>query len=149
MKKIAIAADHAGFEMKEYLVGWLGSIGYEVFDFGCYSEEACDYPDVARPLALAVAGGEFERAVAICGSGVGVSIVVNRHAGVRGALCWRPEIAEMSRRHNDANVLCLPGRFIDNDTARACVDLFLSTGFEGGRHLRRIEKIEVGAPTAK
>ncbi len=143
MKKIAIASDHAGFELKEYLVGYLASLDYDVFDFGCYSEEPCDYPDVGHPLAEAVAKGEFERGISVCGSGVGISIVVNRHAGVRGALCWEPEIAELCRRHNDANVLCLPGRFMDNDTARRTVDIFLATGFEGGRHLTRIQKIEL------
>lgn len=143
MKKIAISSDHAGFEMKEFLVGYLSSIGYEVFDFGCYSEEPCDYPDVGHPLAEAVSRGEFERGITVCGSGVGISIVVNRHRGVRGALCWEPTIASLCRKHNDANVLCLPGRFMDNDGARACVDLFLSTEFEGGRHLARVQKIEI------
>ncbi len=143
MRKIAIAADHAGYEMKEYLVGYLESLGYEVFDFGCYSEEACDYPDVGHPLGEAVGRGEFSRGISVCGSGIGISIVVNRHAGVRGALCWMPEIAELCRRHNDANVLCLPSRYMDNDTARHCVELFLTTEFEGGRHERRIKKIEL------
>jgi ribose 5-phosphate isomerase B len=143
MNKIAIAADHAGFEMKEYLVGYLSALGYEVFDFGGYSEAPCDYPDVVHPMAEAVTRGEFERGVAVCGSGIGVSIVANRHAGVRAALCWEPTIAEMSRKHNNANVLCLPGRFVDNDCARRCVDVFLATEFEGGRHLGRVLKIEV------
>ncbi len=142
MKKIAISADHAGFELKEFLTGYLSSIGYEVFDFGCYSEEPCDYPDVGHPLAEAVAKGEFVRGITVCGSGVGISIVVNRHRGVRGALCWTTEIAELCRKHNDANVLCLPGRFMDNDTARQCVDIFLATEFEGGRHLKRVQKID-------
>ncbi len=145
MKKIGIAADHGGYELKEFLVGWLSAQEYEVFDFGCYSEESCDYPDMGHPLAEAVARGEFERGIAICGSGVGISIVINRHAGVRGALCWQPEIATLCRQHNNANVLCLPGRFMDNDTARECARLFLETPFEGGRHERRIEKIELSA----
>lgn len=142
MKKIAVASDHAGFEMKEYLVGYLASLDYDVFDFGCYSEAPCDYPDIGHPLAEAVAGGDFSRAISVCGSGIGISIVINRHKGVRGALCWSPEIAELCRKHNDANVLCLPGRYMDNDTARNCVDLFLKTEFEAGRHLCRIEKID-------
>jgi ribose 5-phosphate isomerase B len=145
MKKIAIASDHAGFELKEFLVGLLSSLDYDVFDFGCYSEEPCDYPDMGHPLADAVAKGEFSCGISVCGSGVGISMVVNRHKGVRGALCWSPEIAELSRKHNDANILCLPGRFMDNDTARQCVDLFLSTEFEGGRHLARVQKIELTA----
>jgi ribose 5-phosphate isomerase B len=143
MKNIAIAADHAGYEMKEFLVGYLASLGYEVFDFGCHSEESCDYPDVGHPLAEAVGRGDFSRGISICGSGVGISMVVNRHAGVRGALCWEPAIVELCRKHNDANVLCLPGRFMDNDTARRCIDLFLATEFEGDRHQRRVEKIEL------
>lgn len=143
MKKIGIAADHAGYEMKEFVVGYLSSLGYDVFDFGCYSEESCDYPDFGHPLAAAVARGEFERGISVCGSGVGISIVVNRHPGVRGALCWEPTIARLCREHNNANVLCLPGRFMDYDVARECVRLFLETPFEGGRHQRRVEKIEL------
>jgi ribose 5-phosphate isomerase B len=142
MKKIAIAADHAGYQLKEFLVGYLASKDYDVFDFGAHSEEPCDYPDVGHPLAEAVARGEFERAVSVCGSGVGISITVNRHKGVRGALCWTPEIAELGRRHNDANVLCLPARFMDNEEACRVVDVFLDTAFEGGRHLTRIQKID-------
>lgn len=142
MKKIAIASDHAGFEMKEFLVGYLDSLGWDVFDFGCHSEASCDYPDVGHPLAEAVAKGDFERGISVCGSGVGISIVINRHRGARGALCWSPEIAELSRKHNNANVLCLPGRFMDNDMATQCVDIFLATEFEGGRHQGRVEKIE-------
>jgi ribose 5-phosphate isomerase B len=118
-------------------------LDYDVFDFGTYSEEPCDYPDVGHPLAEAVARGEFERGISVCGSGVGISIVVNRHAGVRGALCWEPAIAELSRRHNDANVLCLPARFTDNTAACRAVDLFLETPFEGGRQLERIRKIDI------
>lgn len=142
MKKIAIASDHAGFEMKEFLVGYLASLGYDVFDFGCYSEAPCDYPDLGHPLASAISRGEFERGISVCGSGIGISIVVNRHEGVRGALCWEPAIAELSRKHNDANVLCLPARFMDNATACRSVDAFLATEFEGGRHLCRIQKID-------
>jgi ribose 5-phosphate isomerase B len=145
MKKIGIAADHAGYEMKEYLVGYLSSLEYDVFDFGCYSEEPCDYPDVGHPLAEAIASGEFERGISVCGSGVGISMVVNRHAGVRGALCWTPTIARLCREHNNANILCLPGRFMENAMAQECVRLFLETPFEGGRHQRRVGKIELSA----
>jgi ribose 5-phosphate isomerase B len=143
MKKICIAADHAGFQLKEFLVGYLSSKDFEVFDFGCHSEESCDYPDVGHPLAEAVSKGEFERGISVCGSGVGISIVVNKHRGVRGALCWEPEIAKLCRQHNDANVLCLPARFMDNDTAIRCLENFLSTPFEGGRHQKRVDKIEI------
>ena len=148
MKKIAIAADHAGYELKEFLVGYLSSLDYDVHDFGCYSPEPCDYPDLGHPLAETVARGEFERGISVCGSGVGISIVVNRHAGVRGALSWTPEIAELGRRHNDANVLCLPARFMDNAVACRTVDAFLDTAFEGGRHLCRVRKID-GADDGK
>jgi ribose 5-phosphate isomerase B len=143
MKKICIAADHAGYELKEFLVGYLSAHDFEVFDFGCYSEESCDYPDVGHPLGEAVSKGEFERGISVCGSGVGISIVVNKHRGVRGALCWEPEIAKLCRQHNDANVLCLPARFMDNETAVRCLENFLTTEFEGGRHQKRVEKIEL------
>ena len=149
MKKIGIAADHAGFELKEYLVGYLTSLGYEVFDFGCYSEEPCDYPDVGHALGESIAKGELERGISICGSGVGINIVVNKHYGVRAALCWEPEIAELCRRHNNANVLSLPGRFLDNATAEKCVKTFLETEFEGGRHQKRIDKIELKPAACK
>lgn len=142
MKKIGIAGDHAGFQMKEYLVGYLTSLGYEVFDFGCYSEEPCDYPDAGHPLGEAITKGELERGISVCGSGVGINIVANKHFGVRAALCWEPEIAKLCRQHNDANILSLPGRFMDNATAQECVRIFLETEFEGGRHQKRIDKIE-------
>lgn len=149
MKKIGIAGDHAGFQMKEYLVGYLTSLGYEVFDFGCYSEESCDYPDVGHPLGEAITKGELEKGISVCGSGVGINIVVNKHYGVRAALCWEPEIAKLCRQHNNANVLSLPGRFMDNATAQECVKTFLETEFEGGRHQKRIDKIEVGPNPCK
>ncbi|MDR0511215.1 MAG: ribose 5-phosphate isomerase B [Rikenellaceae bacterium] len=143
MKKIAIAGDHAGYELKELLVGWLDSRGYEVFDLGCHSPERCDYPDYGHALAEAVAAGEVECGIGLCGSGIGISITLNRHHGVRAGLCWTVEIAELSRRHNDANVCVLPARFVDNDEAIAIVERFLATTFEGGRHASRIQKIEI------
>ena len=142
MKKIGLASDHAGYEMKEFLVGYLDSLGYDVFDFGCHSPERCDYPDFAHPLAEAVAAKDVESGIALCGSGIGMSITVNRHAGVRGSLCWDVELAELTRQHNDSNILVLPARFIDNTQAVQILDKFLATAFEGGRHIARIEKIE-------
>ena len=143
-KTIGIAADHAGYEMKEFLIGYLATKGYEVLDFGCSSEESCDYADYAHPLAEAIESGEAERGIAICGSGEGMAITLNKHQGIRASLCWLPEIAHITRQHNDSNVAVLPARFIDNGTALAIIDEWLTTEFEaGGRHTRRIAKIAI------
>lgn len=139
---IGIAADHAGVEMKAFLKERLEAQGYEVRDFGAYSRESMDYPDVAHPLAAALWKGEVQTGISICGSGNGIGMTMNRHRGIRAALCWLPEIARLARAHNDANVCSLPARFIDNATAQKIVETFLSTAFEGGRHQRRIEKID-------
>ena len=144
-KKIGIASDHAGYQMKEFLVGYLGAMGYDVHDFGTDSEESMDYPDVAHPLAFAIEQGELPRGIALCGSGEGISITLNKHQGIRAALCWIPEIAELARKHNNANICSLPARFIENDEAARIVEKFLTTGFEGGRHQNRIDKIPVQA----
>ena len=145
MKSIGIACDHAGYDLKEFLVGYLSSKGYEVTDFGTYSDESVDYPDFAHPLAEAVQNGELPQGIGICGSGEGMSMTLNKHRGIRAGLCWRPEIAELIRMHNDANILVLPARFISNDEAMAIVDKYLSTPFEGGRHDRRHAKIHLPA----
>ena len=145
MKTIGIASDHAGYEMKEFLVGYLDSLGYDVHDFGTYTAESVDYPDYMHPLGFAVERGEVTCGIGLCGSGEGASMTLNKHQGIRAALCWLPEIAVMSRKHNDANVLTLPARYIDNTTATQIVDSFLNTEFEGGRHIARIEKIPVQA----
>lgn len=145
MKSIGIACDHAGYDLKEFLVGYLSSKGYEVTDFGTDSDESVDYPDFAHPLAEAVQNGELPQGIGICGSGEGMSMTLNKHRGIRAGLCWRPEIAELIRMHNDANILVLPARFISNDEAMAIVDKYLSTPFEGGRHERRIAKIDLPA----
>ncbi len=141
MKTIAIGCDHAGFELKEYLKERLLSHGYLVKDFGTNSIESVDYPDIIHPLAAAVDKHLFETAVVICGTGLGASMVANKYPGVRAALCWLPEIALLARKHNNANVLALPGRFISPDVAWKVVMAFLSTSFEGGRHERRVNKI--------
>ena len=141
MKKVGLASDHAGFELKEFVKTWLTEKGYPCKDFGTYSTESCDYADYAHPLALAIEAGECGPGVAICGSGEGISMTLNKHQGIRAALCWIPEIASLARQHNDANVIVLPGRFVTNDEAIAMVKTFLNTDFEGGRHQRRIDKV--------
>lgn len=144
MKKIGIACDHAGYDMKELLTGYLAAKGFEIFDFGCNSDESCDYADYAHPLAEALESGEFDRAIGICGSGEGMAITLNKHQKIRASICWIPEIAAITRQHNDSNVLVLPARFIDNDTAIEILEQWLNTPFEsGGRHERRIAKIAV------
>ncbi len=144
MKKIGIASDHAGYEMKEFLVGYLGAMGCEVFDFGTSSPESVDYPDYAHPLAEAVERGEVECGIGLCGSGEGMAMTLNKHRGIRAGLCWDREIASLIRRHNDANVIVFPARFITNDEAAAMIDTFLATEFEGGRHEARVAKIPAG-----
>ena len=141
--KIGICCDHAAYDMKEFLAGDLAAKGFEVLDFGCYSEERCDYPDLAHPMAEALETGEFERAVALCGSGEGMAMTLNKHAGVRAALCWTAEIAALTRGHNDSNIVVLPARFITNEEAIAILDAWLTTPFDGGRHAQRIAKIPI------
>ncbi len=141
MKTIGIAADHAGFEQKEFIKTWLQQQGMDVKDFGTHSSDSMDYPDVAHPLAHAVENDAVEMGVALCGSGQGMAITLNKHAGIRAALCWTPEIACLARNHNNANICVLPARFIDNVAAQHIVQQFLSAAFEGGRHERRVEKI--------
>ncbi len=141
MKKIGIASDHAGYEMKEFLVGYLQAKGCEVFDFGTHSPESVDYPDYAHPLAEAVEQGEVDLGIGLCGSGEGMAMTLNSHQGVRAGLCWIPEVAELIRLHNNANVLVLPARFITNDEAVRLVNTFFETAFEGGRHEQRVAKM--------
>lgn len=143
MKKIGLASDHAGFALKEFVKSWLEEKNYPYKDFGTHSEDSCDYPDYAHQLALAIENGECYKGIAICGSGEGISMTLNKHQGIRAALCWIPEIAHLSRQHNDANVLVMPGRFIDTSMAEAILNEFFSTVFEGGRHQARIDKIPV------
>lgn len=141
MTKISIGADHAGFALKQEIVKFLKSLGHEVQDHGCHSEDRVDYPDFAVMVAKDVQSGKSERGVVICGTGVGVSIAANKFKGIRAASIWSVEAAEMSRKHNDLNVLCLGGRVLDVKTAQAIVKTFLETGFEGGRHGDRLKKI--------
>ena len=141
MKTIGLASDHAGFPIKEYVKNLLISRGIDVKDYGTYSLDSCDYPDFGHALARGMENGECQIGIAVCGSGEGISMTLNKHAIIRAALVWMPEIAALARQHNDANVLVLPGRFVSDEQARQIVDTFLETPYEGGRHQRRIEKI--------
>lgn len=141
MPKIAIGADHAGFDYKQKLKAWLEANGYEVKDFGTHSTESADYPDFAHPVANAVESHAYNLGVLICGSANGVAITANKHQGVRAAICWNEELAGLARQHNNANVICLPARFMEYSVAQQATDRFLHTEFEGGRHERRVEKI--------
>ena len=138
---IGIAADHAGYELKGQLIEYLRGQGHEVKDFGTHSTDSMDYPDVAHPLAESIEKGECEWGIAICGTGNGISMTVNKHAGIRAALCWNTEIAALARQHNNANILSLPARFVSEEEALAMLKIFMATPFEGGRHQRRIDKI--------
>lgn len=139
--KIAIGADHAGFQLKQELIDFLKTLKLEVKDFGTYSDERADYPDFAHPVALAVESLNFNYGILVCGSGNGVNMAANKHQGIRSALCWNVEIAELARLHNDANIIALPSRFITSDEAKRMVQVFLTTTFEGGRHKERVNKI--------
>lgn len=139
---IPIAADHAGYELKEQLRDRLRARGFEVQDLGTDSPSSTDYPDYAHPVADMVSRGDAQRGVLLCGTGLGMSYVANRYPHVRAAVAWTPEIAELARKHNDANVLVLPARFLSADDACRILEVWLETGFEGGRHGRRVDKIE-------
>lgn len=140
-KKIAIGSDHAGFELKEQLKIVLENWNIEIHDYGTHSIESVDYPDYAHQVANAIEAGNFEFGILICGSANGIAIAANKHQGIRAAITWKKELAELARQHNKANVICLPARFIDEETAIQCVEAFLKTDFEGGRHERRVNKI--------
>lgn len=137
--KIAIGGDHAGFEYKEILKDFLKD--YEVKDFGTSSSTSVDYPEIAHPLALAVENGEFDYGILLCGSANGVAITANKHNGIRAGLCWENEVAALVRKHNDANILCIPARFVSEELAKEITTTFLNTEFEGGRHQNRVDKI--------
>ncbi len=143
MTKIAMASDHAGFDLKQIIKPYLEEKGYEVLDFGTFSPDSCDYADFAHPAARAVENGDCDFGVAMCGSGNGIQITLNKHQKIRAALCWLPELAALARQHHDANFLVMPARFIDSDNAKKIVDAYLEANFEGGRHQRRVEKIPV------
>ena len=142
-KLIGLCSDHAGYDLKEHLKQLLEARGYAVRDFGCHSAERCDYPDFAHPMGRALQAGELQRGISVCGSGNGISMVMNKYPKVRAGLCWQEELAKLAREHNDANVLSLPARFISESEAEKILDAFLSTSFEGGRHVSRVEKIPI------
>lgn len=137
--KIAIGADHAGFDYKQILLEAIQTA--ELKDFGTYSNTSADYPDFAHPVASAVESGEFDLGILVCGSANGVAITANKHQGIRAAICWNEELAELARKHNNANIVCIPARFISTDEAKKIVSVFLNTEFEGGRHATRVGKI--------
>ena len=139
--KIAIGGDHAGFQLKEIIKSKLESEGYFIEDFGPFSDQSVDYPDFVHPVANSVENGEFNFGILICGSGNGVAMTANKHKGIRAAVCWNEMLAKLARAHNDANILCLAGRFLDDELAMEIVDIFLKTDFDGGRHIKRIKKI--------
>ena len=143
MEIIGLASDHAGFALKQSVKSYLDEKDIPYRDYGTDSEASCDYPDYAHALAEGLAKGECQRGIAICGSGEGISMALNKHQHIRAALVWMPEIAHMTRLHNDANVLVMPGRYIDTQMASAIMDEFLNTAFEGGRHEARVAKIAV------
>lgn len=138
---IPIGSDHGGFEMKQYLIEKLTDMGYQIKDFGTFSPSSVDYPDFIHPIASSVNNGEFHRAIILCGSGNGAQITANKYPKVRAALCWNTELAELARKHNNANILTLPGRFVSNELALEMAVAFLTTEFEGGRHQIRVDKI--------
>jgi len=140
--KIAIGSDHAGFDMKKHIMGFLSKAGEEVADMGPFDESPVDYPDYAAKVCGEILSGRCERGILVCGSGVGMSIAANRHRGIRAVLCTSLYLAEYSRLHNDSNVLCLPGRLMEKDFAEQVVGKWLETGFEGGRHERRVKKLD-------
>jgi ribose 5-phosphate isomerase B len=138
--KLAIGSDHAGFEYKELLKKKLAD-QHQLKDFGAHSQDSADYPDFAHPVSIAVEGKEFDLGILVCGSANGVAITANKHQGIRAAICWTAELASLARKHNNANILCLPARFIEFELAEEIVDTFLATEFEGGRHATRVNKI--------
>ncbi|MBP6000210.1 MAG: ribose 5-phosphate isomerase B [Sediminibacterium sp.] len=140
-KPIAMGADHAGVEYKQVIKEWLEKKGYQVKDFGTYNTDSVDYPDFAHPTAASVETGEAAFGILFCGSANGVAITANKHAGVRAGLCWLPEIAQLTRLHNDANMICVPARFVSIESATEMIDAFMTTAFEGGRHQGRVDKI--------
>ena len=144
MQPIGLASDHAGYPLKEHIKQLLDAKEIPYIDYGTDSTASCDYPDFAHALARSIERGDTPRGIAVCGSGQGISITLNKHRTIRAALAWIPQIAALARQHNDANVLCLPGRFVTETEADTIVDTFLNTPFEGGRHQRRVEKITEG-----
>ncbi len=139
--QLVIGSDHAGYDLKEHLENWLKGKGYHVDDFGTHSSDSCDYPDFSHPVADAVEKGEYDLGIVLCGSANGTCMTANKHQGIRAALCWIPEIARLAKAHNNANMVCIPARFVDQENAELITETFLKTDFEGGRHEKRVAKI--------
>ena len=139
--KLALGSDHAGFDYKKTILSFLALKGTEAHDFGTYSAESADYPDFAHAVARAVETGGFDFGILFCGSANGVAITANKHPGIRAAVCWTAEIASLARKHNNANVICIPSRYVSEQESEAMIKTFLETPFEGGRHARRVDKI--------
>ena len=139
--RLVLGSDHAGFERKTILKQWLHERGYQVDDLGTHSEYSCDYPDFSHPVARAVEAGQYDYGIVLCGSANGTCMTANKHQGIRAGLCWTPEISRLARAHNDANMLCIPARFVEQDAACKITETFLNTSFEGGRHQKRVAKI--------
>jgi ribose 5-phosphate isomerase B len=148
-ERVPIASDHAGIELRRRLAARLAELGFDADDLGTDAPGSCDYPDYAHPLAARVSDGEVRRGVLLCGTGLGMSYVANRYPGVRAAVAWSPEVAALARQHNDANVLVLPARFVSEEEAVRILETWLATPFDGGRHARRVEKIEREAAAAR
>jgi ribose 5-phosphate isomerase B len=140
-KPIAIGSDHAGFDYKMELIKWLNQKGFQVQDMGVYENKSVDYPDYAHPVASSVEKAESAFGILLCGTGNGVCMTANKHQNIRAAMCWDSDVAKLVRQHNDANIICLPARFIALDLAKSLIEIFIETAFEGGRHARRVEKI--------
>jgi ribose 5-phosphate isomerase B len=143
-KPIAMGSDHAGFDQKQKILQWLNEKGFQVMDMGVYENKSVDYPDYAHPVASAVEEGEAAFGILFCGSANGVCMTANKHQGIRAAICWQTEIANLARKHNDANLICLPARFIADEYAKNILQVFMETEFEGGRHQNRVNKIACG-----
>jgi len=143
-KPVSIGSDHAGFEYKIELIKWMNQKGIQVQDMGVYENKSVDYPDYAHPVATSVEKAESAFGILLCGTGNGVCMTANKHQGVRAAMCWDSDVAKLVRQHNNANVICLPARFIALELAKALIEIFIETNFEGGRHAKRVEKIACG-----
>lgn len=139
--RIALGGDHAGYEYKKEIIRQLEQAGHQVKDFGPFTADSVDYPDFVHPVATAIEAGEFDYGILICGSANGVAITANKHRGIRAGIAWAKELAQLTRQHNNANVLCLPARFVSLDVAKECTAAFINTDFEGGRHQKRVDKI--------
>jgi len=143
IKTVGVACDHAGYPLKQFVIQYLEEHKYAYKDFGCNSDLSCDYPDYAHPMGQAIESGELARGISVCGSGNGISMVMNKYSKVRAALCWDVELAKLAREHNDANVLSIPARFVSEEQVKAILTAFLDTPFEGGRHEARVAKIPI------